>query len=98
MELLKGTLLPEMGGRGFLEHLNFTPVLLSWAQLQSETMGARKCARKGVGGLIRVMREHLQSAAVELYRRDTVRAVQLLESHCRLCGKCAKAGIAEAAE
>jgi hypothetical protein len=81
-----------------MEHLDFRPVLLAWAELQAEQMGQKKCARKGVGGMIRKLRGHLESPAVELYRRDTLRSVQLLESHCRLCGKCREATMAEAAE
>lgn len=70
--------------------LDFRPVLLAWSQLQAEELGHKKCARKGVGGLTRKLREQMDNGATVLYGRETVRAIQLLESYCRLCGRCSK--------
>jgi hypothetical protein len=74
----------------FDQKLDFRPVLLGWCALQAEEMGHRKCARKGVGGLTRKLRAQMDSGATVIYGRETLRAVQLLESFCRLCGKCSK--------
>lgn len=73
-----------------MEAIDFRPVLIAWAQVQAETMGARKCSKKGVGALIRKLRGNLDTGAPEIYGRSTERAAQLLEGHCRLCGKCSR--------
>lgn len=74
----------------FDSRLDFRPVLLAWAQLQSDEMGHRKCARKGVGGLVRKLRAQMDDGATVMYGRETLRATQFLESFCRLCGRCSK--------
>lgn len=73
-----------------MEQLDFRPVLLAWANLQADTMPAKKCAKKGVGGMIHWLRVQLNAGVPGIYGRDALRATQLLESHCRLCGRCAK--------
>lgn len=73
-----------------MEHLDFRPILMAWSRLQADEMGHRKCARKGVGGLTRKLRAQMDDGATVMYGRDTLRAVQLLESFCRLCGRCSK--------
>lgn len=66
----------------------FPPVLIAWASVQAETLGRKKCAKTGVGALIRKLKEGIPengSGRVVGERRE---AAQLLESHCRVCGKC----------
>lgn len=73
-----------------MEALDFRPVLIAWAQLQAEQMGAKKCNRKGVGGMIRKLHAHMDEGMPDLYGASARRAAHLLEAHCRFCGKCAK--------
>jgi hypothetical protein len=82
-----------------MEGLDFRPVLLAWAEMQAEELGAKKCSRKGVGGMIRVLNRHISRDVTDIYGRDARRALLLLDGHCRLCGKCPRAELkSEAAE
>lgn len=76
-----------------MEKLDFRPVLLAWAAMQSKEMSPKKCARKGVGGLLRELRNHIGAGLPDLYGDSAKRAARLLESHCHFCGKCDRANI-----
>jgi hypothetical protein len=77
-----------------MEQIDFRPVLLAWASLQADEMGAKKCSRKGVGGLLRHLRAHDDATLPQVYGASAGRAVRLLENHCRHCGKCPRDRIA----
>lgn len=72
-----------------LETLDFRPSLIAWAEVQAETLGAKRCRKEGVGAVLRKLRAHLDSGATEMLGPHTRRTVQLLESNCRICGLCA---------
>ena len=76
-----------------MEQIDFRPVLLAWAALQAEELGSKKCSRKGVGGLIRKLKLHMEAGLPDMYGASARRACSLLEAHCRLCGKCDQARI-----
>lgn len=66
----------------------FRAVLIAWAHVQARTLGHKQCRRAGVGALVRELRDEIPlngHGPLIGARRD---AAQLLESHCRLCGKC----------
>lgn len=71
-----------------MEPLDFRPVLLAWAELQAEELGAKKCFRKGVGGMIRKLRSHAHDDLPPIYGGSARRAIHLLELHCDRCRKC----------
>lgn len=66
----------------------FVPVLLAWAQVQAEILGHKKCRKTGIGALIRKLREGLSENVVGPTAAARREGAQLLESHCRVCGKC----------
>lgn len=74
-----------------MEAIDLRPVLLAWAQVQAETMGAKKCNKKGVGPLLRKLQEQSGCGVPTIYGCSAKRAATLLGEHCRLCGKCARA-------
>jgi hypothetical protein len=67
----------------------FRPVMLAWARLQPRALGRKDCKKFGVGGLIRELRRELPENGVGPAMAARREAIQLLECHCRLCGKCA---------
>ena len=66
----------------------FLPVLIAWAQVQSEVMGRKECRKNGVGAIIRKLRGALPANGVGPLFVERLEAAQILESNCRLCGKC----------
>ncbi len=75
------------------DDIDFRPVLLAWAAMQAKELGAKKCARKGVGGLLRQLRAQIDTGLPDMYGPSASRTAQLLQSHCDFCGKCRAAGI-----
>lgn len=70
----------------------FVAVLLAWARLQPELLGPKKCRRKGVGALLRELRHDAPDFTLGPYIEARREGAQILESHCRICGRCDMAG------
>lgn len=66
----------------------FPPVLIAWAQVQADILGHKQCRKVGVGAVIRKLREGLPENGVGSMIAERRGAALLLESHCRLCGRC----------
>lgn len=66
----------------------FTPVLIAWASVQADALGHKKCRKIGVGAVIRKLREGIPENGVGPYVSERREAAQLLESQCRICGRC----------
>lgn len=62
--------------------------LAVWAEMKSETLSPEKCRSKGVGKYTEVMRRRMPENGAGPCVAMARQAVQLLESHCRLCGRC----------
>ena len=63
-------------------------LLVAIAGVLHRAVGAKKCGKYGVGEVIRTLRAELPGNGVGPFVSARREAVQLLESHCRLCGQC----------
>ena len=63
-------------------------ILIALAQALPRVIGAKKCGKHGVGEIIRELRAELPGNGVGPYAGARREAVQILESHCRQCGRC----------
>jgi len=63
-------------------------LLLAMAASMPHTLGPKRCGKEGVGAWIKALRAELPGNGVGPYVAARREAVQLLESHCRLCGRC----------
>jgi hypothetical protein len=63
-------------------------VLIAAASVLPRVIGPKKCGKHGVGEIIRELRAELPGNGVGPYVVARREAVQLLESHCRQCGRC----------
>lgn len=78
-----------------MEHVGrFSPRFVAWIRLQPKLLGRKRCAKVGVGGMIRELREMTPANGAGEYVEGARRDLRLLESACRKCGKCS---VAEAA-
>ena len=63
-------------------------ILLATARMLPRAIGAKKCGKVGVGEIIRELRAELPGNCVGPYAGARRETIQLLESHCRACGRC----------
>ena len=63
-------------------------LLVATASVLHKAIGAKKCGKYGVGEVLRELRAELPGNGVGPYVSARREAVQLLESHCRLCRAC----------
>jgi hypothetical protein len=66
----------------------FLAVFLAWARVQPEILGPKKCRKRGVGAVLSELRAELPGNGIGPRTEARREAVQILESHCRLCGRC----------
>ena len=63
-------------------------LLVATAGVLHKAIGAKKCGKYGVGEVIRELRAELPGNGLGPYVSARREAVQILESHCRMCRRC----------
>ena len=63
-------------------------ILIAAAQVLPRVIGAKECGKHGVGEIIRELGAELPGNLVGPYAGARREAVQILQSHCRQCGRC----------
>lgn len=66
----------------------FSPRFVAWIRLQPKLLGRKQCAKVGVGGMIRELRAMVPENGTGAYVAKARQDLQLLESSCRVCGRC----------
>lgn len=63
-------------------------LLVAIAGVLHKAIGAKKCGKYGVGEVLRELRAELPGNGVGPYASARRDAVQIVESHCRMCRRC----------
>jgi hypothetical protein len=63
-------------------------LLLAVAGVLRKSIGPKKCGKYGVGEVLRELRAELPGNGLGPYVAARREAVQILESHCRMCRRC----------
>src|SRR5258706_1527236 len=89
-EKYKAPTVPVTGAEGFVMgmHEIFSPRFVAWMRLQPKLLGRKRCRKVGVGGMIRELRSMVPENGTGEYVSEARRDLHLLESACKLCGKC----------
>src|ERR1044071_394054 len=60
----------------------------SWAHVTAKAMGRKHCRKEGVGAILRELKSGIPENGTGPHVSERRQAAQIVESNCRLCGKC----------